>query len=458
MSHPLGFHSEEMNTAKLKVESLGITNPVTFLRDWKSRLLILCISLLVTPVLQADFSAIPQPDAFMAEISKQPAFDAPLQKYYAAMVMQSLISSINLGANTGSTPYGTFNGPRVNYGSPEYQELTRLLRAYNAVATDLSAKVPPDQKPTQPVNHNGLHAYLVREHLPVFETYFPGSLKHFEASAGADPFDPRAAPPGATHATASTAAIEQAADRLSAARQSNAPPPPTPQKTMSADAKIAWNVFAAIFAGLGVLLVLRVIADRRYKLSSSAYSGVVTRENKRSEAEVKGSIQSNHQGYTTGSIGTTTTRFQEIFLRPKNGPEQQLEFVDFNVPCREGHHLAVVRLGRGGKYGWDCVYHNYDTDMSYYRTKLMEEVVLPKVGKLIPTLWMLAGACFSVPFAVSWNANPLGMIVAALAFAIGTLFIASLITNTILGNRAESRMPEVYQAIAREIESHRGSV
>lgn len=450
-----------MNTAKLKVESLGITNPVTFLRDWMSRLLILCISLLVTPVLQADFSAIPQSDAFMAEISKQPAFDAPLQKYYAAMVMQSLISSINLGANTGSTPYGTFRGPRVSYGSSESQQLTQLMRAYNAVSTDLSAKVPPDQKPTQPVNHNGLRAYLVREHLPVFEQYFPGSLQHFTASAGADPFDPRAAPPGASHAVFSTAEIEAAADRLAEGPQATNPSSPattTPRKTLPPDAIIGWRVFGFICVGLGVLLTLRVIADRRYKLSSSSFSGRVTREQKRSEAEVSGSIQSSHQGYTTGSIDTTTTRFQEIFLRQKNGSEQHLEFVDFNVPCREGHHLAVVYLSRGGKYHRDCVYHNYDTDISYYRNKHIEDLVLPKRGKLIPTLWMLAGACFSVPYAVSWNANPLGMIVAALAFAIGTLFIASLVTNTILGRRAEKRMPDVYSAVAREIESHRGSV
>lgn len=447
-----------MNAELQKAGHKEITKAGSHLRIWKLLLLFFAFSLFITPILRADFSAIPQPDVFMAEISKQPAFDSPLQKYYAAMVMQGLISSINLGASTGSTPYGTFMGPRVTYGSPEQGQLTQLMRAYNSVATDLSAKVPPDQRPTQPVNHNGLRAYLVREHLPVFEQYFPGSLKHFEGSAGADPFDPKAAPPGATHATASTAAIEQAADRLATGQQTNTANAPTPRNKMSRAAVNTWTIWGFIFAGLAVLLVLRVIKDRRYKLSSSSYSGVVTREQKRSEAHVSGTIQSNHQGYTTGSVDTTTTRFQEIFLRQPNGPEVQLEFVDFNVPCREGHHLAVVRLGRGGKYGWDCVYHNYDTDMSYYRTKLIEKVVLPDVGKLIPALWLFAGACFSVSFAVSWNANPLGMIMAALAFGIGTLFVASVITNLILGRRAESRMPAVNQAIAREIESHRDAV
>ncbi len=435
----------------------NLTETKIHLGRWRSPLIALGISLLLTPVAQADFSAIPEPDAFLAEISKKPAFDSPLQKYYAAMVMQGLVSSINLGATSGSTPYGTFQGPRAAFGSVEYNQLVQYMRSYNTLATELSNKVPADQRPTQPVNHNGLRAYLIREHLPVFEQYFPGSLKHFEASAGKDVFDPSTAPPGAAHAVASTADIEAAADRMVAGQQATIPQAATPRKRMSPDAITAWNVFGFISAGLGLWLTLRVIADRRYKLASSSFSGIVTRERKRSEAQVSGSIQSNQQGYATGSIDTTTTRFQEIFLRHQNGPEQQLEFVDFNVPCREGHHLAVVRLGRGGKYGWDCVYHNYDTDMSFYRTKLMEEVVLPKVGKLIPTLWMLAGACFSVPFAVSWNANPLGMIVAALAFAIGTLFIASLITNTILGSRADKRMPEVYRAIAGEIDSHRGS-
>ncbi len=96
--------------------------------------------------------------------------------------------------------------------------------------------------------------------------------------------------------------------------------------------------------------------------------------------------------------------------------------------------------------------------MSYYRPNLIEEVVLPKKGKLFAALWMFAGACFSVPFAVSKNANPLGMILAALMFAIGTLFVASVITNIILGRRAEKRMPQVEKAIAQEIASHRGAL
>lgn len=79
-------------------------------------------------------------------------------------------------------------------------------------------------------------------------------------------------------------------------------------------------------------------------------TGVVQSEATRAETEVSGSVGGG-AGITiqgsggsvpvSGTVSSTTTRYQTIYLKDDDGGERALRLVDFVIPCREGHKLTA---------------------------------------------------------------------------------------------------------------------
>jgi hypothetical protein len=167
-----------------------------------------------------------------------------------------------------------------------------------------------------------------------------------------------------------------------------------------------------------------------YKFAVYQLSGTVQGENTRSETQVSGKI---YGGGTNSTYGTTapvqgeikseTIRYQTIFLKEDDGTEHAVELEDLVVPCREGHKLALWRLGEAlwfqGK--------NETTNQTYAYNKL-NRLLYPKVA------YFAFGIVFGI-YAVDPNHTG-GKYLLALIFAtlIG-LAIATIPCGIIAGKR-----------------------
>lgn len=81
-------------------------------------------------------------------------------------------------------------------------------------------------------------------------------------------------------------------------------------------------------------------------------TGVVDQSDTRSETQVEGSVSGggSYGGYTApvvGSVSSTTTRYQNIFLTDDEGKEHVIELQNFLVPVRAGQRLTIFLLTHG---------------------------------------------------------------------------------------------------------------
>jgi hypothetical protein len=195
------------------------------------------------------------------------------------------------------------------------------------------------------------------------------------------------------------------------------------------------TLYVAFFIG-GILFLLflsfKRVADRGFGYELSVVTGEVKREQQRSETEISGSIlgggpTTHAGGYVRGSISSKTTRFQEIYVALPSGKEVRLDFVNFKVPCREGHRLSIVGVRRTDGLWRDCAYRNHATDDTVTLRDELYATLKPDV------IWGIAGAwgLFAAAMALltQWDRGELSAeVLVTTLFAVGAFgVIAALI-------------------------------
>ncbi|MEM7415654.1 MAG: hypothetical protein AAF389_09185 [Gemmatimonadota bacterium] len=157
------------------------------------------------------------------------------------------------------------------------------------------------------------------------------------------------------------------------------------------------------FFSVAAAFSLRALLDSSYRFALDSVTGEVMRERQRSETEVSGSISGggsgSHRG-VSGSMSSSTTLFQSIFLRLPNGKEREITFEDFEIPCREGHQLTIVHASRSGRDSHVVAYHNHATEQSFPVESSIAAVVRPPMDAAIG-VWGLAA--FGLGMISMWN-------------------------------------------------------
>jgi hypothetical protein len=116
------------------------------------------------------------------------------------------------------------------------------------------------------------------------------------------------------------------------------------------------------------------------KFWMSTLSGTVMGESTRAETRVSGSVSgggtipgTGHNTDVIGSVSSTTTRYQTVFLKDDAGQEHVIETVDWPVTCRPGHRLTFLNLGRKG---WFFAF-NHNTQEYFWRTRPVRKIAFP---------------------------------------------------------------------------------
>ncbi|MCR9261048.1 MAG: hypothetical protein NXH95_15090 [Pseudomonadaceae bacterium] len=128
-------------------------------------------------------------------------------------------------------------------------------------------------------------------------------------------------------------------------------------------------------------------------------SGIVAGNDTRSETEVNGSISgggsygtSGYNAPVSGSISSTTTNYQDIYLRDEEGIEHLIQTVDFLVPCQPGQHLTFFLAIPGkSEYGKYFQVFNHNTRNTYTHNKYLRQVMFPRFssGLVVALLGLL---------------------------------------------------------------------
>lgn len=134
-----------------------------------------------------------------------------------------------------------------------------------------------------------------------------------------------------------------------------------------------------------------------------ARTGVVESTETRSETEVTGNISggggntSGGTGYSnpvSGQVRSTTTRFQNIFLKDEDGDDHTIELVDFLVPCKEEQKLTFfIVKSKNNLTGPYFRAYNHNTREHYENAKAVSSEMFP-----IRKLLMAIGAVGALTF------------------------------------------------------------
>jgi hypothetical protein len=89
-----------------------------------------------------------------------------------------------------------------------------------------------------------------------------------------------------------------------------------------------------------------IMEGRSLGLSYRIYerTGVVEDSEHRSETHVFGTVGGGGSSPVSGTVQSTTTNFQTLFLRSDDGTEHAIVLVDLQIPCRAGHKLTALQL------------------------------------------------------------------------------------------------------------------
>jgi hypothetical protein len=102
----------------------------------------------------------------------------------------------------------------------------------------------------------------------------------------------------------------------------------------------------------------------KYLLKKS--SGVVLEEKSRSETRVSGHIAPTHPTYGGGggSISSSVTNYQNIYLKRDDGNEMAINLKNLLVNCRVDHELTAYQLTKDGDKGdWVLIVNNTTNEM-----------------------------------------------------------------------------------------------
>lgn len=222
-------------------------------------------------------------------------------------------------------------------------------------------------------------------------------------------------------------------------------------------------LYVAFFIGGSLLLLFysfKRAADRGFDYELSVVTGEVKRERQRSETKVSGSVSGGGPtayggGYVHGSISSKITRFQEIYLAFPSGKEARLDFVNFKMPCREGHVLSVVGVRRIDDAWHDCAYRNHTTDDTIIVYEDLYETLKPDVVWNIAAAWGLFAAALAL--LTQWDRGELtgeGMVTTLLAcgvFGVLAALIAAPLAWLPISWRTKRRCVAVSQEIERTL-------
>lgn len=99
-------------------------------------------------------------------------------------------------------------------------------------------------------------------------------------------------------------------------------------------------------------------------------TGEVVSETNRSETHVHGHINRNNGG----TISSSTTDYQTIYLKDDEGNEHAPTLVDMTIPCREGQRVTLWGINDG----WWFEAYNHNTKDGYWNKARIKKYTSPK--------------------------------------------------------------------------------
>jgi hypothetical protein len=88
------------------------------------------------------------------------------------------------------------------------------------------------------------------------------------------------------------------------------------------------------------------------------FTGQVVGTERRDELNIRGEgsgyvsiYKGTGLGFSSSYITSKTTRYKRIFLQTPFGKEEHFDFIDWDIPCRDGHILSVLWIQKRNKPG-----------------------------------------------------------------------------------------------------------
>ncbi|VAV98255.1 hypothetical protein MNBD_ALPHA02-2430, partial [hydrothermal vent metagenome] len=98
-------------------------------------------------------------------------------------------------------------------------------------------------------------------------------------------------------------------------------------------------------------------------------TGEVVSETNRSETSVHGHINRK----SGGTISSTTTDYQTIYIKDDEGNEHAPTLVDMTLPCREGQRVTLWGINNG----WWFEAYNHNTKDGYWNKARIKKFTSP---------------------------------------------------------------------------------
>lgn len=209
------------------------------------------------------------------------------------------------------------------------------------------------------------------------------------------------------------------------------------------------------FAVGGVLFIVlafitrRSIKDIGFSFQMDSVVGEVMREEKSSHTKFYETItHSPHRNQAPNrSTSSTTTNFQEIFLKLPNGKERVLDFKNFKIPCREGNRLSAFFLNRNGGAFQTIAYHNHSTDKTTHIPGAIIKRIKTHISKKLSLAWLILFIYGAYLFALVKGYLEFGLETDNMIFIGGCAFVNWLIFkaiyNSMSTSHANSRLGEI---------------